>query len=515
MSLNLNLSAGLSQQQQLNLAPQLLQWLRLLQVSAQDLNQLVQHEVETNPALEVDEGQEMDFEDASDSPDDLMEIVDPQQQEQEDWPDLDERFETLAELDSDWASEHADVSGSDQVAAQEKSDYQMQSLTAGPSLSESLLRQLSIMDATPEAKAGAQFIVGMLDQRGYLDVSLGTLCDESGFCMDDLVCGLECVQRCDPAGIGARDLQECLRLQLSEADPADAVAIQIVDRYLEALARGQMDGIAKQLAVTREEVEAAQKRIRSLNPHPGSLFDHSARAQVITPDVTIRLNSEGGFDIDVVEHSLPRLRISRSCRALIQKGRLTKSEAAYIRSKVRAASFLIEGLEKRSSTLRRVAEEIVRVQGRYLKKMENEVRPLTMAKVAGIIGVHDTTVSRALAEKYVATPRGVLPMKNFFCTGYRCDDGSAMTPEMVRRRIEGIILRESPASPIKDEDIAAELKSAGIPVARRTIAKYRGELGIPSSKERYVKTANRGLRVLPGGKLKDELSEPQPALALG
>ncbi|HAS83904.1 MAG TPA: RNA polymerase sigma-54 factor [Verrucomicrobia bacterium] len=498
MNLNLNLSGSVSQQQQLNLAPQLLQWLRLLQVPAQSLDQLVRTELETNPALEIDESvAESDIDDVAESHDDVVIEAAVDADESGDWPELTERYDLLAELDTQWAEEHSVVSSIDMAQAQDRKDFQMQSLPSTMSLAESVLKQIAMMrELTAEEKACACLIAGSLDVRGYLDVSLDSLAEESGLALASLESALLAIQECEPAGVGARDLNECLLLQLSPSDPSHTVARRIIAEFIEALAQRRFESIARQMGVPLNEVEAAVRLIRSLNPNPGAGAGVPEVTQEVVPDITIRLNSEGGFEIEMVEQSLPRLRISQYCRQMIERGDLSKDDIAYVRSRIRAASFLIEGLEKRGSTLRRIAEEIIRVQFRYLRGEETEARPLTMAKVASFIGVHDTTVSRALADKYVATPLGILPMKQFFCAGYRCDDGSALTPEMVRRRIEVIIGAESPVKPIKDEDIAAQLQEDGIPVARRTVAKYRIELGIPSSKERAL--SSKGLRVIHG-----------------
>ncbi len=496
MNINFNLSGNVSQQQQLNLAPQLLQWLRLLQVPAQHLEQMVRSEIETNPALEVDES-------APAAPDDADLYAEPSADvrdadSEREGRELEERFEILAEIDSQWADENRNMAGEDLGRTQDRIDYQLQSLVSASSLQEHLLRQLAVMNKPDVLKVNAGLIVGMLDERGYLDVSLDELAEELALAVEVVEDALAVVQECDPIGVGARDLRECLLLQLSPTDDAHAVARRIVSRYIEALARGQLEGIARQLGVSLAEVESAVKLIRTLNPTPGKTFEEQKMVtQTVTPDISIRRNAEGGFDIEMVEQSLPRLRISPYCRRMIEQGGLSKTDLAYIRSRIRAASFLIEGLEKRGSTLRRIAEEIIRGQHRFLRGEESEIRPLTMAKVASFIGVHDTTVSRALADKYVSTPVGVLPMKAFFCTGYRCDDGSAMTPEMVRRRIEQMILDEEPGKPIKDECIAAQLRESGVVVARRTVAKYRGELGLPSSKER-AQARRQGLRVIHG-----------------
>ena len=483
MKLNLNIGQGLSQQQQLNLAPQLLQWLRLLQAPAQHLEQMVRHELEINPALEVQEE-----EDRSDSDD---EFEDSLQEDGAEPEAIDERMEILAELGREWDNDETSVSSDDVVASQERMDYRMNALTEASSMRDQLMKQIAVMGLSSEIKAAAELIVGTLDKRGYLEISVETLAEESGMAPANLGEALKWVQSCEPAGVGARDLKECLLLQLPAEEEENGLARRLVSNHLESVAQNRLEAIADHIDAEIDDVRDAVRLIRTLNPYPGQSIDAEEPTFTVTPDVVISENDEGEFEIEVVERNVPRLRISHACRALIEKGSLSRSDLAYVRSRIRSAMFVIEGLRKREATMRRITEEIVRVQNRYLRGAEHEIRPLTMAKVAAIIGVHDTTVSRALADKYVETPVGVFPMKHFFQAGYQCQDGSALTPDMVRQRIHDIILAEDPAEPIKDEDIAEILQKDGIPVARRTVAKYRGELGVGSSKERVGHAATR------------------------
>ena len=482
MNLQFNLGNNLSQQQQLNLAPQLLQWLRLLQVPSQELEGMVRQELDSNPALEEVDEYDADELAGKEDPIETSELT----EENEDG--VNDQMEMLAELGREWDQDDVHSSSGEKTASQDRADYRLNRVEGSLSMREQLLAQVAVMGLSVEIKDAAECIIGTLNERGYLDLSIEELAAESGFdvsCFDE---ALKWVQACEPAGIGARTLEECLLLQLSPDKEQDTLPRLIVENGLEAVAMGRIESIAEHLGETVCAVEDAVAVIRTLNPNPGHMMEEGAPAMTVTPDVIIHYEKESDtFEIEVVERYAPRLRISRACRLLIEKGSsLSRAELTYVRSRVRAAMFLIEGLNKRKETLHRIAREIVRVQHRFLRGEEGEVRPLTMTKVAGIIGVHDTTVSRALADKYVECPGGVFPMKHFFKAGYQCDDGSALTPDMVRQRIEQIIRDEDEAHPVKDEVIAQQLQQAGVPVARRTVAKYRGELGIPSSKERRL-----------------------------
>ena len=475
MKLHLNLGQGLGQQQQLSLAPQLLQWLRLLQAPAQHLEQLVRHELEINPALEELEANEKS-EGEDDGDDGLEEAGDEDM--------LDERMDVLAEIGREWDSDEASSSSDEIAASQDRMDYRMSMLTETSSMRDRLAKQIGIMGLSPEIKGAADLIVGTLDQRGYLDIPLETLAGESGMTLDSLTAALGWVQSCEPVGVGARDLKECLLLQLPGTEAETQLARRIVEQHIESVAQNRLEAIADHIDAELEDVQDAVRLIQTLNPYPGQAIESEEPVCTVTPDVIIRENEEGEFEIEVVERNVPRLRISHSCRALIEKGNLSRADLAYVRNRIRSALFVIEGLRKREATMRRITEEIIRIQHNFLRDAKQEIRPLTMAKVAAIIGVHDTTVSRALADKYIETPVGVFPMRHFFQAGYQCEDGSALTPDMVRQRIHSIIQAENPAEPIKDEDIAEILKKDGVPVARRTVAKYRVELGVGSSKER-------------------------------
>lgn len=492
MNIKVGLSQGLSQGLELNLAPQLLQWLNLLQVPCYKLESVVRQELEVNPALELAEEDVLQESDGLDEVDPgLDSLGEDGDILTEDW---DKNMDILRDMGDDWVSEGSGTAG-DRVLEQERYDHRMASVSECPTLRSAVMRQLAEMGVPDKLRSAAMLIAGTLDARGYLPVSLEALSMEASLPLSDLTDALGMVQCCEPRGIGARDLQECLLLQLPPEDSAHEVARCIVTDHLEVLAQRREEAIARYLSIDLSEVRLAADLISRLNPHPGIAFENAVEAQTVTPDVIIRADGEGGFEIEVVEWSMPRLRVSRACRELIRRGGLSADEVAYVRSRIRAAMFLIDGLQKRLSTLRRIAEQIVRVQYRFLQGDEDGIRPLTMAKVAGLIGVHDTTVSRALAEKYVETPHGMYPMKQFFQSGYRCDDGSSVTPDMVRKRIEGFILMEDPCCPIKDETIAQRLRLEGVPVARRTVAKYRGELGLPSSKERAVENRCRPLAV--------------------
>ena len=490
MNLNLGFQHQVNVSQQLSLAPQLLQWLRILQIPTTELSQMVQRELKTNPALEL-EGPDGA---AGTDPAAESEAADTERELDLSDERLTEKYQALAELDTDWNSDSLaggrQSTAASEQDAQERYQYRFDTIASDESLREHLLRQLALTTLTESDLHLGELVVGSLDDRGYLATPLEELAELAGESVAALEKALSAVQAIAPPGVGARDLRECLLLQMRD-EAEDFLPRMIVHDYLDALGRGQHREIAASLHVTEDDVLRALKFIRTLRPCPAEGFGASV-VQYIEPDVTIRKH-DCSYTIDVKDDRIPRLRLSSSCKRLLAKGALQPHELAYIRERLRSAAFLIQGITQRQQTLKRVTEQILLAQSDYLDKPDGRLKPLTMARVASIIGVHETTVSRALANKHIDTPRGLFEMRHFFRNGYRCADGSAFTPEAVKEMVATLIDSEDPRAPLRDVDISAALKKRGLTIARRTVAKYREEMAIPTSKER-----KRVLSISPG-----------------
>jgi RNA polymerase sigma-54 factor len=280
----------------------------------------------------------------------------------------------------------------------------------------------------------------------------------------------------EPAGVGARNLSECLKLQLARRGEAGGTADRIVDGQLDLLGRKNFAEMASALGVSQEEVRAAGALIASLNPKPGRSFAGEA-AQVLAPDVVIERVGEE-FVVSLVRDSIPHLRISRTYRDLLGEAVGAAEVRSYLREKIRGGKFLIKSIQQRQQTILAIAREIASRQRAFLEEGVSALAPMTMAQVAEAVGVHETTVSRAIAGKTVATPQGVFEMKYFFTTGYRAADGGNVSSASVKDVIASVIRNEDPAKPLSDQQIVAVLQAGGLPVARRTVAKYREALGI-------------------------------------
>jgi RNA polymerase sigma-54 factor len=485
MSLEFGLYQGPNLSQQLNLAPQLLQWLRLLQAPTLELETFIRHELETNPALEMDESHPKEREDDAGDEEEIERQPTDAAPLTLDDHEVDSKLQYLAEIDSDWRAEYFQMNDqyrSSSAEAQEKHQFILDSLVAPRSLHEHLANQIRSLSLSDNDRTIAHLIIGSLDARGYLTASSEELAEMAGTSAPHIEEVLVQVRTLDPAGVAARDLRECLLLQLHETNPKHALAIRILRDHSDLLSAQLLSELARVTHTTEDGVRKAMAVIRALQPEPGRLFSASP-VQHITPDVTVR-KINGQYTVELNNEQLPRLRLSESCRRLLEEKTATSEDMAYLRRKMRSAAFIIHGIGQRQDTLKKVSGEIVRVQQKFLDEGQGELVPLTMANIAARIGVHETTVSRALANKYIETPHGVFEMRYFFRSGYACADGSALTPERVKELIAELIDRENPVVPLTDLQLAQALQKRGLKVARRTIAKYREETNYPSSKER-------------------------------
>ena len=483
-NLNVGFRNELGVSQELRLAPQLLQWLNILQASQLDLSAMIQSELATNPALEV-EGPMPDGV-VAENIDEPVATDEPRELDCGDEA-LGERLEYLAEIDGEWrdaeAGSSAAASGSDNDE-QDYRDHINESITRETSLRDHLMTQLRLVDNPAPDMQLCEVIVGSLDDRGYLTSTPVELAALVGATEADLEKALSVVQRMDPVGVGARDLRECLLLQLRASGESE-LAETLVSEHLQAVGRKQYRDLAAHLGVEEEDVREAVSIIQTLSPVPGQKFTRHM-AEYVEPDAVVTRSSTG-YVVELTDQRIPRLRLSASVRRLLEQGHLSREEIAYIRGKIRAATFLIQGITQRQETLRKTVEQIVHFQGDFLGQADGQLNALTMASVARVVNVHETTISRAISNKYLQTPRGLFPMRHFFQAGLRCADGSRMTPQKVKDLLATIIRAEDACAPLMDRDIVKEMGKHGLRVARRTVAKYREEMGVPASKDRVGK----------------------------
>lgn len=476
MGAHLGLVTEANLSQQLNLAPQLLNWLKLLQVPSVELNQMIQNELLSNPALELDEP---DWTDAPEARCDES-------------PELglgeecyDERLAVLADIDEEWrtADQAPKLASADHL--QEQNNYMMDSLVRAANLQEEIDQAIHFSELSEQEVSWMRVLAGSLNARGYLDISLDEFATECGIDADRAWVTLLHFQAIVPPGIGARDLEECLTLQLAAMRVDTCLAERIVRDHLARFAEAEPDQMCELLGVDEHELQLASDQIRMLDPDPGLIYQ-DVPVEYVQPDLEI-FAEEGAVKVELCEESAPPLRISSYCQRLLKAGQAGRADLNFVRKKLREASFIIQGIAQRQETMLKVALQIARVQQEFFLKPNGQLRPLTMNKVAAIIGVHETTVSRAVANKFVRTERGLMEMRAFFKVGYRCADGSSVTPEKIKEQLAALIEAEEPSAPLTDAGLSAIFKKQGVKVARRTVAKYREELGISSSKVRAQK----------------------------
>lgn len=468
-SLNHDLSQR--QTQGLVLTPQLRQSLKILQVAATDLRSTIRDELQNNPTLEEsDAGAETTALSASPpAGSDLPSGEEPRDQA---------GFDRLRD---DWRDDRIPADGGHAYSREdsEKRQHFLDSLTSEPSLQEHLLRQAQLADLNPEKREALRYLIGSLDDRGFLTVTPEDAAQQSGLPLPAMEQARNILRGFDPLGIGSASLPECLLTQLAARQRGDSLAARIVRDHFDLLTRRRIPELARLLAVPVEDVQKAIGEIGLLDPAPGRRFaeDHN---QSIEPDVTVT-RENGAWKITLNTDYIPRLRISNTYRTMLAKGTLSDEERAYLRERMRAGKFIIDAIAQRQQTVERITRALLQEQADFFEHGVSRLKPLTMTRVADEVGVHETTVSRAVANKYIRTPHGVFPFRFFFTAGYRDDSGADIASTSVKELIADLIALEDRANPLSDQEIVLRLQAKGLNLARRTVAKYRESLGIPSS----------------------------------
>ncbi len=349
--------------------------------------------------------------------------------------------------------------------------------------------QLALAALNDAQRPIAHVIVSAIDDRGYLNATvqdvLSALPAAAGADEETVEEVIGIIQQCEPCGVAARDLRECLALQIGRCDAPQAVcdaASELIESHMQALAHEQYEHIAEQMNISHRELDSAIEMIRSLNPNPGNGFGTPAAALV--PDIVVS-KGETGWQTHLNDGILPKLRISSEYRSMIDKGSRSRSNA-YLEKCLQAAGVLLDNLNRRHVTLLRVAREVVRRQEQFLEHGERSMRPLTLSEIADTLNLSESTVSRACAGKFMMTPRGTYALKYFFPPKLRNDAGDGESALAIKQRIGALVGSESRSSPLSDQKMSDLLRDEGLHVARRTVAKYRTDLGIPPKRQRRI-----------------------------
>jgi RNA polymerase sigma-54 factor len=476
------------------LAPRMIQSMEILQLPIMALEERIEQEIQENPCLEI-------LEEDPDLPEEPVEAVNP------DAPTTEERelvvdetkneqdFERLLQLDEEWPDHFEERSRPSSTRMEEEGDRKhdaMANMVARPqSLHDYLHDQLGWFDLDPKLRAMADRIIYNLNPNGYLQGQIEDLIEPDAP-PEQLALAqqaLALVQKLDPPGIGARDAKECLLLQLTPGMPHYEELKTLISSHLEDLEHNRLPAIQRKTGYSMELIQAALVELRKLNPHPGARFN-SAYVPIVTPDVFVEANDEGQYKVRLEDGRTPHLYISPYYRQRLQSGQATAEEKEYIKRKINSAQWLIESIEQRRNTLTRVAQAIVEHQTEFLNKGPESIEPLKMQQIADKVKVHVTTVSRAVDDKWIQTPRGLFPLKRFFVGGTVSADGEEIAWDAVRLKLQEIIDAENKQRPYSDDELVKELAKHGLTVARRTVTKYRKAMSIPSSRQRRVWTPN-------------------------
>jgi RNA polymerase sigma-54 factor len=479
------------QKQIQTLAPRMIQSMEILQLPIAALQERIERELVENPVLEAREGDADQPESENDDPIGDTSAVENKELVVDSAHNNADDFERLINLDQD-VPDHFDGPKPSSNRIQEEGDRQHDALAnlapQDESLQDYLMLQLGELEINdPEVAKMCERIISFLTPAdgGYLRTPLEDLLPPTADEAQKLKAqeALKIVQDLDPPGIAARDLRECLLIQIDDDLPFAEEMRVLVDKHLEDLRDNRLPQISKATGYSFETIREALADIRKLNPRPAAGFRHD-HAQAVTPDVWVEQNEDGSYRVRLDDSQTRELYISRYYRKRLQSGEATPEERDFIRKKVIAAQWLIESIEQRRNTLRKVAQAIVDHQRSFLEFGPEFIEPLKMQQIAEKVGVHVTTISRAVDEKWIETPRGLYPLKRFFAAGTTTDSGEDVAWDKIRIRLQEVVDEEDKSKPYSDDELVNILKSKGLNVARRTITKYRQKMGIPSSRQR-------------------------------
>ncbi len=456
----------LEQTQKLIITPELQQAITLLQLSTLELSNYLEEELMANPVLEINE----------------PEVEETKEIDEVEKIEKDEKDEKGVDWE-EYFQEHLENETSNFKQQQQKEENNYESYVSSTlSLQEHLLSQLGLIKLSSQEILFSEFLIGNIDRNGYLKGDLAEFSRFLNVPEVDLEKVLKRVQSFDPTGVGARSLMECLLIQLNEKDASDPLAIDIVKSYLPQVADNHLKEIAGALQVDLSQVQKAVDFIRTLDPKPGCTFGGSRETKYIVPDMIVE-KVKDEYIIIVNDSYAPRLTINPYYRSILKekKESLTSS---FIKKRLDSALWLIRSIEQRRMTLYKVMEQIVDIQKNFFEKGLKYLSPLTLKDIADKIEMHESTVSRATTNKYVQTPRGIFSLKFFFSGGVENHRGEAVATSSIKHYLKELIKSENPNKPFSDQKMADILEEKGMLLSRRTVAKYREEMNIPSSAKR-------------------------------
>lgn len=475
--------------QNLTMTPQLQQAIRLLQLSNLELRTEVQEALESNMMLELDEDEELDeffTREAAETETDST-TADTEERIETDNSLPDESIPEDLPVDSVWEDIYDGSSYQTRASDFEPVDYENQSVQT-QTLHDFLHWQLNLTPTSETDRAIGTAIIDALDDDGYLTISpqelLETMGDDLELDPDEIIAVLHIIQSMDPPGVGARDLRECLLIQLSQL-PSDTPwleeAKKLVDQYLQSLAAHDYNLLMRQMRLDRDDLQHVLNLIQSLNPRPGNQVQDT-QPEYIVPDVYVK-REKGAWKVELNSEAIPQLRINPAYAGMVRRAD-NSADNSSLKTHLQEARWFIKSLQSRSETLLKVAAAIVERQRAFLEHGEEAMQPLVLHDIAETLGMHESTISRVTTRKYMHTPRGIFELKYFFSSHVSTSMGGTCSSTAIRAQIKKLISEEFPQKPLSDSKIAKTLSERGIEVARRTVAKYREAMAIPPSNER-------------------------------
>jgi RNA polymerase sigma-54 factor len=496
--LKLQLQQRMKLQQTLKLTPQLQLAMKMLQMNHLELSELIKQEVEQNPLLETGDVAEADVTPTADAKSPKAEAPssgevgvdataalgapsekDAKLKEKDFYEDAWIKYQ-MENQDGQYGGGEGGGVNYDPDEESNIEEY----VSTKPSLTEHLYVQLRLSELTDQERKAGEYLIGLIDRNGYLVYDEASVLSTLGITPEQLLDVVDTIQSFDPPGIGARNVTECLVLQYQARKNRKPLVETLIMNYLEDLANNRLKLIAQKEKVTVEEVIEAYKEIKSLDPRPGLHYDVSDRPQYITPDVFVEKVGDE-LKVTLNDKYMPQLRINNFYQSQLRAEKVAnKDTISYIKEKLNAARFIMESIERRKDTIFRVTKEIFAVQDGFFEEGVKGLHQLTLKKVADKLGLHESTISRVTNSKWVHTPRGVFQLKFFFSSGTTTSTGEDISSKHVKELVQEVIAGENARHPYSDAKIRSILKSRGIDIARRTVTKYREELGIRSSSKR-------------------------------
>lgn len=498
MSMRMDLSQNMRTEMRMKMAPRMIQSMEILQMPLLALQERIDQELNDNPLLldmnEAEPGEaevynpdgSVEKEQAAE-PEPVLEATSlasteepvvetpPDDVWEDDFYDLDEQFRETSSLSR---------SGMDELS-ERKLEALMNTADRPQTLQDHLEEQLTLLDLTEDQIRMAEFIINNLDERGYLTVSVHEIARESGHAVmpSEVEVVLKVVQSMDPAGVAARNLKECLMLQVTDDYPMAKQLRVLIESHLEDIQHNRLPLIERITGIKISQIKEAIEHIRRLDPRPGSQFQVSRNDYVI-PDFYLENKTDGGYKVCLVDDSLPQLGVSRTYAKLARTKGVDNQTRDYLQRKLQAARWLIEAIEQRRGTLVKVAQEIIDHQQKFIDFGDEFLEPLKMQQIADRVGVHVTTISRAVDDKWISTPRGIYTLKRFFTGGTTTAAGDELAWDTIKQKLLDLVSKEDKSNPLSDEHIMDWFMADGIKIARRTVTKYREAMHIPSSRQR-------------------------------